>query len=105
MIQALTQLLTIWILSTGFGFSMAEEYCDLTVGYSKGHNVSSLKIELEFDLDGFVATPYDEQYEQLRAIHNPACCQRPLLIVRPANSQVPTPPTFCLSKSVQTPGL
>ena len=36
---------------------------------------------------GGVAAPWDEHYEVWRAIHTPACCQKPLLIHRPRSTR------------------
>jgi len=59
----------------------------LHCGYTHSHlhvkNISSLKYSLEREVSGLVVAPWDTQYERFRAIHNRACCQKPLLIVRP----------------------
>ena len=86
--EALQILALICILTNHMASSEAKEFCDTSIGYTKQHNITSLELELKSDLSGLVVTPWDDQYGQFRAIHNPACCQRPLLIVRPANSQV-----------------
>eukprot|EP00092_Neocalanus_flemingeri_P022800 GFUD01024724.1.p1 GENE.GFUD01024724.1~~GFUD01024724.1.p1 ORF type:complete len:607 (-),score=100.10 GFUD01024724.1:109-1884(-) len=66
----------------------ARDLCDFSLEQSSKHNnISSLKSSLESVLSGIVITQWDAQYEEFRAIHNPACCQKPLLIVRPVDSQ------------------
>ena len=46
-------------------------------------NITSLKYMLESQVQGKVLAPWDGGYEKARAIHNNACCQRPILIVQP----------------------
>ena len=62
--------------------------CDYTIAHLNTRNISSLKYSLEREVSGLVVAPWDTQYEKFRAIHNRACCQKPLLIVRPRNRKV-----------------
>ena len=62
--------------------------CDYAPIHLHVKNISSLKYSLEREVSGLVVAPWDEQYEKFRAIHNRACCQKPLLIVRPRSRKV-----------------
>ena len=83
--MVLTTIVLIYLLLCP---SHGKDYCDLSVGQSKEHNISSLKLSLTSLVSGPVAAPWDDLYEQFRAVHNPACCQRPSLVIRPVDSQV-----------------
>ena len=62
--------------------------CDYTPSHLHVRNISSLKYSLSSEVSGLVVAPWDSQYEQFRGVHNQACCQKPLLIVRPRNRKV-----------------
>ena len=64
------------------------DQCQFTEAHLRVHNVSSLKYNLQREVLGEVVAPWNDNYEKLRRIHNRACCQKPLLIIRPKSIQV-----------------
>ena len=78
-------ILTVGILPT-LGLSHPQETFSKRPGcliVAPTVNITSLKRTLETQVRGSVLAPWDSGYETARAIHNNACCQRPILIVRP----------------------
>ena len=62
--------------------------CEFSESHFQTRNVSLLKHELQSQILGAVAAPWDAKYEYFRKIHNKACCQKPLLIARPRSQKV-----------------